>query len=229
MSAGHLLLLGDSHLAGVGDPTRLGWIGRVLATCRRRGRGFSTRSLVAADATSLELVSRWTYAPRPLKAETDARAVISYGVADAAAGGLPSREPDRRSIKHLGVLLDEMTAAGLGVYVVGPAPVSETEHRRRIGDLSAAFGPVCEERQVPYASVFEPLLDSLDWIGGLERGDGAHPGAAGYEALAELLVEVGLVDWLCGPVAPQGLPHRRGSDPRAEAPGRRSGPGRSEP
>lgn len=219
MSGTHIHFVGDSHLHGVGDPDGLGWTGRVLGLCRRAGLSFTTGTLGDPGDTSAELVTRWTHqAPKKLLEAPDARAVISFGVNDTAAQLDRSRRiNERRSLKVLGLFLDEMNVAGIKVFVVGPAPVSDALHQRRLEQLSEAFPAICEERQVPYVSVFDRLLGCDDWFAELEHGDQIHPGARGYQALADLLQEAGLVEWLSRAVAiPQGLPHRRGDDRRAE-------------
>jgi lysophospholipase L1-like esterase len=228
MSAAHLVFLGDRHTAGVGDPTSLGWRGRIVRRLEDAGTRFTVWNQASASESSLELVDRWTHRMRPgFGAAGDCRAVLSFGVNDAAPHQTrPSRVSERRSAKLLAILLDEMTAKGIAVYVVGPAPVRDPDHRQRIAQLSARFAPICEERRVPYTSVFEGLAGDPSWMGELERGDGVNPAAGGYQLLAELLVEAGLVEWLSGPVrTAQGLPNRRQTGAVRETLEREPGPG----
>jgi len=58
---------------------------------------------------------------------------------------------------------------------------------------------VCAERGVRYVAVAAALADSAVWIEEQAAGDGAHPGARGYDLLARLLLDGGLLDWLHAP------------------------------
>jgi lysophospholipase L1-like esterase len=51
---------------------------------------------------------------------------------------------------------------------------------------------------VPFVSVIESLLAQPVWIEQVAAGDGAHPGAEGYDALARLVLAGGWLDWLRG-------------------------------
>ncbi len=75
--------------------------------------------------------------------------------------------------------------------VVGPPPTDDTGANARIGRLSAGLGEVCGASGVPFVSVVEPLLASSEWMEDLP--DGAHPGAAGYAAFADVVLASG---WL---------------------------------
>jgi acyl-CoA thioesterase-1 len=212
----HVVFFGDSHVAGIGDPEQLGWSKRVLHACTDAGLRFTWGGLGEPGDTSLELLERWTHRTHNrLVPGPDIRIVISFGVNDtAAAPNRPCRVHEHRSLKLLGLMLDEMIAEGIGVFVVGPPPVRDPEHRERLEQLSVDLAAVCDERNVPYVSVFDDLLASADWVNEVGIGQGRHPGARGYQALADLVIEAGLVDWLSQPVTPrQGLPHRRQAPP----------------
>lgn len=49
---------------------------------------------------------------------------------------------------------------------------------------------------MPFVSVVERLLASPVWMEQIADGDGAHPGAEGYDALADLVLAGGWLDWL---------------------------------
>ncbi len=58
------------------------------------------------------------------------------------------------------------------------------------------FAGVCAERGLPFVSVVEPLHSLPVWMEQVAAGDGAHPGAEGYEALTKLVLAGGWLDWL---------------------------------
>ena len=56
--------------------------------------------------------------------------------------------------------------------MVGPSPISDEIRQDEIKALS---------------DVFDRLLASEAWMGEIAAGDGAHPGANGYNALARIV------------------------------------------
>jgi lysophospholipase L1-like esterase len=59
--------------------------------------------------------------------------------------------------------------------------------------LSDGFGEVARTLGVPYLYVFERLFTDRLWAVELAAGDGSHPGRAGYELLARMVL--GWRDW----------------------------------
>jgi lysophospholipase L1-like esterase len=122
--------------------------------------------------------------------------VLSFGANDTTIEGGQERVDPESSRVALKTILDRAAMIGLPVLVVGPAPVDEAEQNGRIHALSRAFGEICDERGLPFVSVIEPLLANRLWMEQVAAGDGAHPGADGYDALARRVLEGGWLDWL---------------------------------
>jgi acyl-CoA thioesterase I len=192
------LFFGDSLVAGVGDPTGGGWVARVVAACFAGGAGVTPYNLGVRRETSVEVAARWReealrrLGPRPW----DARVVVSFGANDTTVEDGATREPPEASQAALAKLLDEAAELALPVLVVGPAPLEDAEQNARLASLADAFAALCASRQAQFVAVLEPLLASRVWMDELEAADGAHPGAAGYAALAKLLVARGVAAWL---------------------------------
>ncbi|WP_366929047.1 GDSL-type esterase/lipase family protein [Gordonia sp. (in: high G+C Gram-positive bacteria)] len=74
---------GDSFVAGLGDSTGLGWVGRVSVAARAAGHRLTSYNLGVRRETSVQVVGRIPVEapPRLLDAE-DARLVLSFGVND---------------------------------------------------------------------------------------------------------------------------------------------------
>jgi lysophospholipase L1-like esterase len=53
--------------------------------------------------------------------------------------------------------------------------------------LISALNAVCRDQGVPFLGVFDALESSKNWMREVAAGDGAHPAAKGYEALALLI------------------------------------------
>jgi acyl-CoA thioesterase-1 len=77
--------------------------------------------------------------------------------------------------------------AGWPSLVVGPPPIANSTQNERIADLDAAFSSVCGDAGVGYARVFEQLSADPVWMRQVAEDDGAHPGARGYQRLADLV------------------------------------------
>ena len=196
MSGRSVLFYGDSFTAGVGDPTALGWVGRVAAACQP----LTPYVLGVRGETSAQVAARWQGEAWPrLRVATAAGVVFAVGANDAlgeAADDGPPRIDAGASVAIVGDLLDGAALMRLPAFVVGPAPVGAPAADARVRALDDAYGRLCHARGVPYAAVAPALLDDARWREEASAGDGAHPGAAGYARLAELVLAAGFRDWL---------------------------------
>jgi acyl-CoA thioesterase-1 len=193
-----VLFFGDSLVAGVGDPSGRGWVGRVVAASFAAGVPVTAYNLGVRGETSVQVASRWRQETGPrLLPGADTRIVMSFGANDTTIEGGQRRVEDDRSCGALASILDRVEAIALPVLIVGPAPVDDVEQNDRINSLSASFAGVCAERSAPFVSVGEPLLASPAWMDQVVAGDGAHPGAAGYDAFADQVLNSGWLEWLC--------------------------------
>ena len=180
--------VGDSFVLGVGDPAHRGWVGRLAERSDRDGTPVTAYNLGVRMDTSDDVRRRWAAEVAVRRhAGSEERLVLSFGVNDTTAEhGTPRVDPGR-TVVNLHVVVDEATAAGLPVLVVGPPPVTDRVQNRRIDALDARLRTAAAERDLPYVPVFAALTTYPPWAGELERGDGAHPAAAGYARLTELV------------------------------------------
>ncbi|MGW5388496.1 GDSL-type esterase/lipase family protein [Nocardia sp. NPDC003963] len=184
-----ICLVGDSFVAGVGDPQALGWTGRLTAHARAAGAARTVYNLGVRGHTSADIAARWSAECLVrLPVESDGRVVFSFGVNDTVfVDGRPPVEA-QSSAANLSVLLTTARAQGWPVLVVGPPPVEDAGHNRRIEELDRSFERICAEFEVPYAPSFRLLADDPVWGEQVRAGDGAHPGAEGYAVFADRLL-----------------------------------------
>ncbi|TVT28621.1 G-D-S-L family lipolytic protein, partial [Amycolatopsis rhizosphaerae] len=118
--------VGDSFVAGVGDPEHLGWAGRVAARTHRSGPPLTAYNLGIRRNTSDDVLGRWRAEclPRFPHGCTSAIA-LSFGVNDTMVEGGRRRVPADRSAANLVTLLDEIPSATGPVLVIGPVPVAD--------------------------------------------------------------------------------------------------------
>ena len=179
-----ILAFGDSYVAGVGDPAHQGWLGRALA-----GRPEVTLyNLGVRRDTSADIARRWLAEAQPRLTDLEpCGLVFSFGCNDAnAAEGESARLPPAESLKNAHFLLSE-AAQRAPVLMVGPPPAWKPGLAARVEGLNEAFKALCARLKVPYIDVLRPLAVSGTWLAEAQAGDGAHPGAAGYQQMAELV------------------------------------------
>lgn len=177
--------VGDSFVAGVGDPEHRGWVGRIVARSHRDGSPVTAYNLGVRRDTSDDVRSR-------LPAETaarwvpgcDNRLVVSFGVNDTTEVEGAVRVPSERSLANLLAVAEHAAARDAAMLVVGPPPVADPAQNDRIAALDRRFAAA----GLPYVSVVDDLLAEPEWMHEVRTGDGAHPGAVGYELLAALVL-----------------------------------------
>jgi lysophospholipase L1-like esterase len=193
-----VFFVGDSYVAGVGDPEHRGWVGRLAERAHRAGAPITAYNLGVRRDTSDDVCRRWSGEVAVRRAAgAQERLVVSFGTNDTAGDGTGPRVAIERSAANLRALLAEAAAAGLPVLVVGPPPVADAAQNRRITALDERFAAVAAEAGVPYIAV-TALRDDPRWTTEVAAGDGAHPGAAGYDLLADLVAPAWLA-WLLAP------------------------------
>lgn len=193
----YVFFCGDSHTLGSGDPQAQGWVGRVAAAAIAAGIPVAPYNLGVGGETSAEVAGRWRreVAPR-LPQEGDPRAVFAFGANDVTLRDGRPRASREESLAALGAALRGAEDLGMRSFVVGPAAIDDEEENDRIAALSAAFAELCDRRGVPFVPMVDALRGSKAWRRELAAGDGAHPGAAGYEEMARLVLAAGWIDWL---------------------------------
>jgi len=188
-----LLFFGDSLVAGVGDPSGRGWVGRVVAASFRFGLPLTAYNLGVRGETSEQVGARWRSEALPrLVPEMDGRMVVSFGANDTTIERGRLRVAPERSCAALARILD------------GAAPVDDAQQNERIQALSASFSEVCSNAGVRFIGVVEQLLATRIWMTQVMAGDGAHPAEEGYDALADLILAAGWTDWLHAELAAAG-------------------------
>jgi acyl-CoA thioesterase-1 len=181
---------GDSFVNGTGDDDALGWVGRVCAAARRRGVGLTAYNLGIRRDTSLDVLARceqeWS---RRLPAGVDGRIVLSFGVNDTVVEASRQRVTTAESCDTFRRIADAAAAKGARrVLFVGPPPVAEDDHNARIEHLVATLFAEADELRVPRIDLFTPLRADENYRREIANGDGAHPTAAGYARIAEIVL-----------------------------------------
>lgn len=182
-----ICFIGDSFVNGTGDPEYLGWVGRICQHAAKQGHDLTSYNLGVRRETSLQIENRWQQeATRRLTDSGEGRLVFSFGVNDTTYEEGKSRVSPSDSVACARRIL----GAAQGTYpvlMIGPPPLADNAHNTRIETLSQLFAEVCQDMGVPYLDIYKTLVQSPIWNMEVTSGDGAHPGAAGYTMLADLI------------------------------------------
>jgi lysophospholipase L1-like esterase len=191
-----VFFVGDSYVAGVGDPQHRGWVGRLAERAQRAGAPITAYNLGVRRDTSDDVCRRWPDEVAVRRgAGAQERLVVSFGVNDTTIDGRGPRVAPDRAVANLRTVLADAGSAGLPVLVVGPPPVADAAQNRRIAALDELFAAAATEAGAPYVAVFAALRHAPGWTDEVAAGDGAHPAAAGYDLLADLVAPAWL-EWL---------------------------------
>jgi lysophospholipase L1-like esterase len=178
-----LLAFGESFTAGVGDPDHLGWVGRALAGRRE----VTLYNLGIRRATTAKLAGLWrAEAEARLTFEEPCRIVFGFGVNDSwSEDGAPRLAPAQTLLNARAMLSG--AAALAPTLLVGPPPVPDAGVAVRVEALNEHLQQLCARLKVPYIDVFRPLAADGLWLAEAQAYDGAHPGAGGYQRMADLV------------------------------------------
>lgn len=185
-----ICFLGESFVNGTGDPEFLGWTGRICTHAQNRGYEITYYNLGVRAETSRYLQQRWqSEVSYRLPPGSDGRVIFSFGVNDCSWAGKQQGIDVAESISNARKILSAAKQL-YPVLMVGPPPCGDIDREQEnqiIGNLSDRLAIICSEIEIPYLNVFADLVKSPIWLTEAKANDGAHPRAAGYAELAEIV------------------------------------------
>ena len=201
--------VGDSYVAGLGDSTALGWVGRVVAHADAEGTPLTSYNLGIRRNTSHDVASRLTEeTARRLAGSDDGLVIVSFGVNDTLVEGGRQRVTGAATLAAFERMVREMAPTPVGM--VGPPAVDDDAHNGRIRSLNAALRTAAETLGAGYFDVFTTLEYDETWREQLRARDGYHPDAPGYERFFRSVRDP-LHEWIVrGGESPR--PRRTGSE-----------------
>lgn len=133
--------------------------------------------------TSTDIARRWqAEAAAHLHNASDGRFIFSFGANDAAQTLPPSE-----TLANAAAILSAASARA-PTLMIGPAPIADDiTANQRIARLCLALASLCRTLALPYLPIHAALAATPAWMEEARHGDGAHPGAGGYAALAALV------------------------------------------
>lgn len=171
---------GDSYVAGLGDSTALGWVGRVVAHAHAAGTPLTSYQLGIRRNTSQDVAGRVREeTARRLADADDGLVIVSFGVNDTLVEGGRQRVTAAETLAAFERMVHEL--APTPVALVGPPAVDDDAHNSRLRPLNAALRTTAAALGVDFFEVFTTLEHDEIWREQLRAHDGYHPDAPGYE------------------------------------------------
>jgi lysophospholipase L1-like esterase len=182
-----VMFFGDSLTLGYGDPSGLGWVGRICAEQMRKEAVLTHYNLGVRRENSADIAERFTSEAEKRHFPThETHYVFSFGVNDAAVQADGKRRvSSAETLENTRRILQ--AADGAKCVFVGSPPVADAAHTARVAETLRWVEIVCREFEVPYLDVMSRLRESKKYLRELEAGDGAHPGRAGYDDIARVV------------------------------------------
>ena len=175
---------GDSLTLGYGDPSGLGWPGRVTGKLITLGTDVTGYNLGIRKNVTARLSDRWQHeAELRLLPGLEHKLVFSFGVADVM-----NEVPADDTLVNAETILTQAKTFG-EVLLIGPTPVGNNRQTDAIAALSDRLEELCETLGVPFVAVMAPMQESGVFQQALKDGDSIHPSAMGYAALAECILQ----------------------------------------
>jgi acyl-CoA thioesterase I len=178
-----VLFFGDDVVAGIGDASYRGIVGRLLGAASEAQITLVPYNLGVAGETSVDVSRRWRKESTPRVTGQTWEPVFSLGIND------PGRVAATASVQAMQKIAARTREHGLSPLVIGPPPLGDQRRRAAIMELSRRFAEACAGYDIVYCETAATLARSKAWNGGLCA---EAPGADAYDEL----VRVVYADWL---------------------------------
>lgn len=178
--------VGDSYVAGVGDSSGLGWVGRVSVHAHASGLPITVYNLGVRGDTSADVAARLPgEVTRRANPAAELRVVLAYGLNDVILPGGRPRMPPGDSVAATERSLTWLASAHIPAIFIGPPATGDPGQDSRTRELDRRLADCARSYGVTYVCVFGHLIDDLVWLHEVKTGDGAHPGPPGYQRYFE--------------------------------------------
>ena len=201
MTQPRIFFVGASTVEGMGDETRLGWPGRLLAIEGARLAETAAYNLGVRGQTTVEISRRWQDEVKTRMPVAGPTLVVqSAGINDTAyLDGDLRRVPLRKTLA-LASAMAEAARDFANLLWVGPFPIDESRmpysaaggrmmdfRNSRVEKLNRELAALAGDLSIPYVDLFSPLSAAADWPPVFSSADGLHPHGQGYQRIAEII------------------------------------------
>lgn len=182
-----ICLFGDGFMSHIGASPGQAWNQQLMKDAKSQYDHLKYYQLGIEEDTSLELMQRIPEEARKrFLAGGDNRLIICLGTNDTFAEKVKPQLSTKESIANLTkVLIDHRKECK--ILIIGPAPVFDPQQNQRIKRLSGALAELCQKARVGYISLFNALLDDVEYKRELHTVDNLHPGQKGHDKIFEII------------------------------------------
>jgi len=171
---------GDSFVAGVGDLSGKGWVGRL---CEAAGLDYEVFG--QEGDTSEGVMNRWQGEAEGYGFD---RLVFMVGSNDALLNEhrrVTINEVNR--LKNAKAIMVAARAMAPTLFVSALPVVSDAPASGRIGDMARQMGMIARINRVSYVDICADVAASDVWRDESMANDGTHPLEGGYQLVADLI------------------------------------------
>jgi lysophospholipase L1-like esterase len=172
---------GDSTTLGIGDEQGLGWPGRLARNLDGAARGIGVYNLGVRADTSVNISARWQAEARARFKDDKRGLVFCFGTADAAQS-----VPLEQSLEAGQAMLTQARELA-PTFFLTPPPMGNAEKNAHLHKLAAALLQAAQNLRLERFDLYSTLNRDEAYRAAMQRGDGVHPDAAGYDRMAEIL------------------------------------------
>jgi acyl-CoA thioesterase I len=182
-----ICLFGDGLMSHIGSEPGLAWNQQLMTDAQSQYPKLKCYQLGIEEDTSLELMLRIAdEADKRFLNEGDNRLVICLGINDTFAEKIKPQLSTKESIAHMTTVLIDLRKQ-YKILIVGPSPVFDPQQNQRIKRLSGALAELCQKARVGYISLFNALLDDVEYKREVHTIDNLHPGQKGHDKIFEII------------------------------------------
>jgi acyl-CoA thioesterase I len=180
----------------------LGWPGRACAAIAEHGHAVTYYNLGVRGDTTADVLRRWqTECECRLSPQSSGALVFGFGLNDSVRDDAGQSRVDWTTTSHAAREILRSAAAWRPTLLVGPAPVIDGPAPRPVGGrqwylsqeaielMASRLEILAAEEGVPFLNLSNSLADSAAWREDLEKSDCVHPTSAGYDLIAEKVIE----------------------------------------
>ena len=136
--------------------------------------------------TSEDILLRWEEeCSLRLQNSCDGRIVISCGVNDTVIENERLRVSFEESVENIRKILKG--AKKYNVIMLGPPPIDDDTHNKRIKAISEAYENEANLLNVPFIELYSSLTIDNAYKKEISENDGAHPKSNGYKKISGIV------------------------------------------
>ena len=185
----HLIFIGDSLILNPGDPTTIGWTGRLNISAYKKIPTIQYHNLGILNETSEQLLHR-------LQLEWDLRfkendqcyVVIHTGLYDTYTRFGKAAVPSSQSIKNLESIFEFLKPKAKCI-LLGPTPISDPEANQRVKRLNANLQDLCQKQHVAFIGLFSLLQNDVEFKRKMVQNPKQVDFAPFYEKMAKYIID----------------------------------------